>query len=157
GIALTLIVALAIPFALFYTDSSFKDSDDVRAEFADVNAIVISRVAEAESRYANGASESAQTLLALPGNGVGHDSNAIGNGQSANGGHTAADGESANGNGVNGNAHPLIGAAARFAQRYPAPPLVAAGEGMISSAADEFQLLAFKLRSWAAQRDAKVF
>ena len=37
-------------------------------------------------------------------------------------------------------------------QRYPAPPLVAAGEEMISTAADEFQLLAFKLRSWAAQR-----
>ena len=35
---------------------------------------------------------------------------------------------------------------------------MAAGEEMISSAADEFQLLAFKLRSWAAQHDnAKVF
>ena len=30
-------------------------------------------------------------------------------------------------------------------------------KGLISSAADEFQLLAFKLESWAVQRDAKVF
>ena len=53
---------------------------------------------------------------------------------------------------------PLTGRAARFAQRYPAPPLVAAGEEMVSTAADEFQLLAFKLRSWAAQHEnAKVF
>ena len=57
----------------------------------------------------------------------------------------------------NGNLQPLTGRAAKFAQRYPAPPLVAAGEEMISTAADEFQLLAFKLRSWAAQRNAKVF
>ena len=28
---------------------------------------------------------------------------------------------------------------------------------MVGSAADEFQLLAFKLRSWAAQRNAKIF
>ena len=51
-----------------------------------------------------------------------------------------------------------MGRAARFAERYPAPPLVAAGEEM-ATAADEFQLLAFKLRSWAAQREpnAKIF
>ena len=51
GVAMTLIIALAIPFGLFYTDTSFKDSDDVRAEFADVNAIVISRVPEVEHRH----------------------------------------------------------------------------------------------------------
>ena len=101
--------------------------------------------------------KSAEALLALPGNGVAGDSNAIGNGRSANGGQTTANGESANHNGANGNSQPLTGRAARFARRYPAPPLVAAGEGMISTAADEFQLLAFKLKSWAAQHDAKVF
>ena len=55
GIAVTLALALAIPFALFYTDTSFKDSDDIRAEFADVDAIAISRVPEVERRYVNGA------------------------------------------------------------------------------------------------------
>ena len=53
GVALTLFVALAIPFALFYTDTSFKDSDDIKAEFADVNAIAISRVPEVERRILN--------------------------------------------------------------------------------------------------------
>ena len=80
GVAVTLLIALAIPFGLFYTDTSFKDTDDVRAEFADVNAIVISRVPEIEHRDVNGAPESAEAPLALPGNGVAGDSNAIGNG-----------------------------------------------------------------------------
>ena len=56
GVALTLVIALAIPFGLFYTDTSFKDSDDIKAEFADVNAIAISRVPEVERRYLNGGS-----------------------------------------------------------------------------------------------------
>ena len=46
---MTLAIALAIPFALFYTDTSFKDSDDIRAEFADVDAIAISRVPEVDA------------------------------------------------------------------------------------------------------------
>jgi len=158
GVAATLLIALAIPFGLFYTDTSFKDSDDVKAEFADVNTIVISRVREIQPGYVNGELKSAEALLALPGNGVAADSDASGNGQSANGGQTTADGESANHNGANGDLQALMGRAARFATRYPAPPLVVAGEGMIGSAADEFQLLAFKLKSWAAQHDdAKVF
>ena len=168
GIALTLLIALAIPFGLFYTDTSFKDSDDISAEFADVNAIAISRVPEAVHRYLNGEIKSAEAPLALAGNGVGGESPATGFRESTNGGQTAADGESANHNGAdgesashngtNGNLVPLTGRAARFAERYPAPPLVAAGENVVSTAADEFQLLAFKLRSWAAQHDnAKVF
>ena len=168
GIALTLLIALAIPFGLFYTDTSFKDSDDISAEFADVNAIAISRVPEAVHRYLNGEIKSAEAPLALAGNGVAGESPATGFRESTNGGQTAADGESANHNGAdgesashngtNGNLVPLTGRAARFAERYPAPPLVAAGENMVSTAADEFQLLAFKLRSWAAQHDnAKIF
>src|SRR5208283_1031150 len=74
GIIVTLLIALAIPFGLFYTDTSFKDSDDVRAEFADVNAIVISRVPEIERHHVNGAPEPAAALLALPGNAVAGDS-----------------------------------------------------------------------------------
>ena len=155
GIAVTLALALAIPFALFYTDTSFKNSDDIRSEFADVDAIAISRVPEVERYYANGALKQAEAPLELAGNG-----GANGNAQqgSANGDHAASDGEAANHNGVNGDLVPLSGRAARFAERYPAPPLVAAGDKSISTAADEFQLLAFKLRSWAAQHDnAKVF
>ena len=75
----------------------------------------------------------------------------------ANGDHAAADGESTDHNGTNGSLEPLTGRAAKFAQRYPAPPLVAAGEDMVSTAADEFQLLAFKLRSWAAQHATPRF
>ena len=157
GVVATLLVALAIPFGLFYTDSSFKDPDDVSAEFADVNAVVISRVPEVERGYVDGELVPAEVPLALPGNGTAADSNGSGSEQSANGAHATVDGESANHNGTNARLQPLTGRAAKFAQRYPAPPLVAAGEGMISSAADEFQLLAFKLRSWAVQRDAKVF
>src|SRR5258708_33738174 len=69
GVALTLAIALAVPFALFYTDTSFKDSDDIRAEFADVDAIVISRVPEVERHYANGQLKSADPPLALMENG----------------------------------------------------------------------------------------
>ena len=157
GIAMTLFIALAIPFGLFYTDTSFKDSDDVRAEFADTNTIAISRVPDIERHHLNGQLTSAQALLAPPVNGIADDSGATRNGHSANGGQSTADGESANHNGANENSNPPMGPAARFAQRYPAPPLVAAGEAMIGSAADEFQLLAFKLKQWAVQHDAKVF
>ena len=142
GIALTLLIALAIPFGLFYTDTSFKDSDDIKAEFADVNAIAISRVPEAVHRYLNGEIKSAEAPLALAGNGAAGESPATGFRESTNGGQTAADGESANHNGAdgesashngtNGNLVPLTGRAARFAQRYPAPPLVAAGENMVT-------------------------
>ena len=109
GVAVTLLIALAIPFGLFYTDTSFKDSDDVKAEFADVNTIVISRVREIQPGYVNGELKSAEALLALPGNGVAADSDASGNGQSANGGQTTADGESANHNGANGDLQALMG------------------------------------------------
>ena len=54
GVAATLFIALAIPFGLFYTDTSFKDPDDVRTEFADINATVISRVPEVERGYVDG-------------------------------------------------------------------------------------------------------
>ena len=70
----TLLIALAIPFGLFYTDTSFKDSDDIKAEFADVNAIAISRVPEVERRSLNGELKSAEAPLALPGNGAAGDS-----------------------------------------------------------------------------------
>ena len=148
GVALTLLIALAIPFGLFYTDTSFKDSDDIKAEFADVNAIAISRVPEVERLIDVNAAEAP---IALPENGATSDSGGIGPEQSTNG-------DSASQAVTNGSLVPLTGRAARFAQRYPAPPLVAAGEDMVTTAADEFQLLAFKLRSWAAQHDrAKVF
>ena len=86
GVALTLFVALAIPFALFYTDTSFKDSDDIKAEFADVNAIAISRVEEVERRILNAQLKSAEAPLALAGNGAGEPAtDANGHEESANG------------------------------------------------------------------------
>src|SRR5260370_18919288 len=110
----------------------------------------------------NGRREPAEAPLVLPANGVAGDFNRTGHEQAADGGRTAPHGESenhdgvdgeVNHNGVNGDLEPLMGRAAKFAERYPAPPLVAAGEEMISGAPDAFQLLAFKLTAWAAQHD----
>ena len=94
GIAATLLIALAIPFALFYTDTSFKDSSDVRAEFADIDAIVVSRVPEVDRHHGNDAIKSVEAPLALLTHGVTGDSDATAPEESVNGIQTTADGES---------------------------------------------------------------
>ncbi len=150
GLGITLFIALAIPFGLFISDTSLKDSEDIKSEFADVAAIAISRVPEVDSSgqlrivNRNGAA-------ARPG---------LNNGASAASLAGHSNGSASHPSAKNGASVPTVArehGAARFMKRYPAPPLVSAGDGIVTTASDEFQLLAFRLQMWASERKARVF
>jgi capsular exopolysaccharide synthesis family protein len=152
GIVATLLIALAIPFGAYYSDSSFKDSEEIKSELADVSAITISRYPEI---FNGGPSDLVLGQHVSPELPPGQTNGAVqadANGAAATKNGTA--GQSSNPPASDGNHN---GSAQRFAPHYPAPPVISAGDRIVGTAADEFQLLAFKLKRWAAPRNAKIF
>ncbi|HVN64928.1 MAG TPA: hypothetical protein VMT58_09845, partial [Candidatus Binataceae bacterium] len=165
GLVASLLLAIGIPFGLFYSDPSFKDSEDVESEFSDVTAIPVSWYPEVDpaphrKRWRMFAREP-KPVLSVPvrlTNGAAARNG--GNHHPAKGGpivlaeHDMVDAPAQERKGMNGQ---VSVAAQKFQERFPAPICVSAGDGMVTSAADEFQLLAFRLQMWATERKAKVF